>query len=69
MEKLQLWYCDNIAVAQSYQFYFMTIPVIGAYLYGQGKTKIGWVLIGVWVAAQILLSALTNVIFDCVLPD
>jgi hypothetical protein len=68
MEKLQLWYCDTF-INTPWQFVFLIVPLVGAWLYGRGKTKIAWILIGSWIAIQITLSALTNLIFVCVMPD
>ena len=69
MEKIQLWFCDNIAVALSWQFYFLAFPLAGAWLYGKDRKKLAWILIGGWMTLQITVSAFTNLIFDCVLPD
>lgn len=63
-EKLNLWYCDTF-VSTPWQFYFLLVPLVGAFLYGRGKHKLAWTLIGIWVAVQISFSALTNLVFNC----
>ena len=63
-EKLNLWYCDTF-VAQPWQFFFLILPLIGAFLYGRGKQKLGWILIGIWVFVQVVVSAATNFVFTC----
>lgn len=63
-EKLNLWYCDTF-VTQPWQFFFLLLPLVGAFLYGREQKKLGWTLIGIWVAIQITLSALTNFVFSC----
>ncbi len=63
-EKLNLWYCDNF-VSQPWQFFFLALPLLGAYLYGREKHKIAWILIGIWVTVQVTISALTNFVFTC----
>ncbi|KAF2991729.1 hypothetical protein OGR47_08535 [Methylocystis sp. MJC1] len=63
-EKLNLWYCDTF-VAQPWQFFFLVLPLAGAFLYGRDQKKIAWILIGAWVVIQVTLSALTNFVFNC----
>lgn len=63
-EKLNLWYCDTF-VSQPWQFFFLLLPLIGAFLYGREQKKLGWTLIGIWVAIQVTFSALTNFVFNC----
>jgi hypothetical protein len=63
-EKLQLWYCDTF-VNTPWQFFFLLLPLAGAYFYGQDKKKLAWILIGVWVAMQVILSFLNNLVFNC----
>ena len=63
-EKLNLWYCDTF-VTQPWQFFFLLLPLVGAFLYGREQKKLGGTLIGIWVAIQITLSALTNFVFSC----
>jgi hypothetical protein len=63
-EKLNLWYCDNF-VSQPWQFFFLILPLVGAFLYGRGQKKLGWILIGIWVVIQVTLSAMTNFVFSC----
>ena len=38
----------------------LALPIVGAYLYGQKKTRVAWILIGVWAVAQVVISGLTN---------
>ncbi len=63
-EKLNLWYCDTF-VSQPWQFFFLALPLIGAFLYGRDKKKLGWTLIGIWIAVTVSFSALTNFVFSC----
>jgi hypothetical protein len=63
-EKLNLWYCDTF-VTQPWQFFFLIVPLFGAFLYGRGKHKLAWILIGAWIAVQVTFSALTNFVFNC----
>lgn len=63
-EKLNLWYCDTF-VTQPWQFFFLVLPLAGAFLYGRDQKKTAWILIGAWVVIQITLSGLTNFVFDC----
>ncbi|QGM98913.1 hypothetical protein [Methylocystis parvus] len=63
-EKLNLWYCDTF-VSQPWQFFFLLLPLAGAFLYGREKKKLGWILIGTWVVIQVTFSALTNFVFNC----
>jgi hypothetical protein len=63
-EKLNLWYCDTF-VSQPWQFFFLIVPLIGAYFYGQNKKKIAWILFGIWIPVTILFSAMTNFVFNC----
>ena len=65
-EKMNLWFCDNF-VAQPWQFFLLIVPLVGAFLYGRGKQKVGWYVIGAWVVVQVTLSALTNFVFSCTL--
>ena len=63
-EKLNLWYCDTF-VSTPWQFYFLIVPLVGAFFYGRGKYKLAWSLIGFWVVTQVIFSALTNLVFTC----
>ena len=63
-EKLNLWYCDTF-VSQPWQFFFLALPLIGAFLYGRGKQTMGWTLIGIWIVIQVTTSAATNFVFTC----
>jgi hypothetical protein len=63
-EKLNLWYCDTF-VTQPWQFFFLVIALAGAYFYGRGQQKLGWILIALWVVVTITFSALTNFVFSC----
>lgn len=63
-EKLNLWYCDTF-VTQPWQFFFLVLPLAGAFLYGRDQKKIALILIAVWVVIQITLAGLTNFVFDC----
>ncbi len=63
-EKLNLWYCDNF-VAQPWQFFFLILPLVGAFLYGREQKKLAWILIGIWIVVQVSLSAMTNFVFSC----
>lgn len=63
-EKLNLWYCDTF-VSQPWQFFFLLLPLAGAFLYGREQKKLAWILIGVWIVIQVTFSALTNFVFSC----
>jgi hypothetical protein len=63
-DKLNLWYCDTF-VSQPWQFFFLLLPLAGAFLYGREQKKLGWTLIGIWVVIQVTFSALTNFVFNC----
>lgn len=63
-EKLNLWYCDTF-VAVPWQFFFLILPLFGAFLYGQEKYRLAWTLIGIWIFIQMTFSALTNFVFSC----
>ena len=63
-EQMNLWFCDNF-VAQPWQFFLLIVSLVGAFLYGRGKQKLGWYVIGAWVVVQVSLSALTNFVFTC----
>lgn len=65
-EATNLWFCDTF-VYTPWQFYFLVVPLIGAFLYGRGKHKIAWSLIGFWVVVQVGFSALSNLLFSCVI--
>ena len=65
-EKLNLWYCDTF-VSTPWQFYFLIVPLVGAFFYGREKYKLAWSLIGFWVVTQVIFSALTNLVFSCAL--
>lgn len=68
MEKISLWYCDNFVNA-SWQIFLLILPLAGAFFYGRGQQKLGWTLIGVWVAFQVAVTALTNLVFNCSMPE
>ncbi len=63
-EKFNLWYCDTF-VSQPWQFFLLAVPLLGAFLYGRGRQKEGWILIGIWVVIQVSVSAATNFVFTC----
>jgi hypothetical protein len=63
-EKLNLWYCDTF-VTQPWQFFFLLLPLAGAFLYGREQKKLAWILIGIWIVIQVTFSALTNFVFSC----
>lgn len=63
-EKWNLWYCDTF-VTQPWQFFFLVLPLAGAWLYGRDQKKTAWILIGIWVVIQFTFSALTNFVFNC----
>ncbi len=65
-ESLNLWYCDTF-VSTPWQFFFLILPLVGAFLYGREKYKLAWILIGTWVVIQVTFSALTNLVFNCTL--
>jgi hypothetical protein len=65
-EKWNLWYCDTF-VSTPWQFFFLLLPLIGAFLYGREKYRLAWILIGTWVFIQVTFSALTNLVFNCTL--
>lgn len=54
-----LWYCENVGNSML-PYVLLAMPIGGAYLYGQSKKRIAWILIGVWALAQIVISGLTN---------
>jgi hypothetical protein len=63
-EKWNLWYCDTF-VYTNWQFFFLLLPLVGAFLYGREKYRTAWTLIGIWVFVHLTFSALTNFVFDC----
>jgi hypothetical protein len=63
-DSTNLWYCDTFVNAP-WQFFFLLLPLAGAYLYGRDKKKLAWTLIGAWVVVQVSFSALTNLVFAC----
>jgi len=58
------WYCENI-VAGPWPFLLLLVPLAGAYLYGQNKKRIGWILIAVWATLQISMSYANNIMVNC----
>ncbi|CAN2532630.1 MAG TPA: hypothetical protein VIF40_17575 [Methylosinus sp.] len=54
-----LWFCDNIGNS-ALPYVLLAMPIIGAYLYGQKRTRVAWILISVWVVTQVIISGLTN---------
>ena len=64
----ELWYCDNI-VSGPWPFLLLGLPLVGAYYYGRGKTKLAWILIGVWIPIQIALSFTNNIVVACPSDD
>ena len=58
------WYCEQI-VAGPWPFVLLLIPLAGAYFYGQAKHKLAWILIGAWIAIQIPMSFVNNILVDC----
>lgn len=63
-DKWNLWYCDTF-VNTPWQFFFLLLPLAGAFLYGRDKKKLAWILIGIWVGIQIAYSFFTNIVFNC----
>jgi hypothetical protein len=60
----EAWYCEHIATG-SWPFILLVVPLIGAYLYGQNKKKLGWILIAVWATLQISFSYANNMLVNC----
>ncbi|MFY9628320.1 MAG: hypothetical protein WAK03_09255 [Methylocystis sp.] len=58
------WYCEHI-VGGPWSFAILIIPLVGAYYYGRGKHKLGWILIGLWLPLQIGVSYVNNLVVDC----
>ncbi len=63
---LELWYCDNIT-SGPWPFALLALPLAGAYLYGQKKQQLAWILIGVWIPIQLAMSFVNNIVVSC--PD
>lgn len=60
------WYCDHV-VAGPWPFALLALPLAGAYFYGQKKQRLAWILIGIWIPIQILMSFVNNMVVNC--PD
>jgi hypothetical protein len=60
----ELWYCDHI-VAGPWPFALLLLPLAGAYYYGRQRIKLGWILIGLWIALQIPMSFVNNIMVNC----
>jgi hypothetical protein len=60
---MALWYCENIGNS-AVPYVLLALPLAGAYLYGQKKARLAWILIGTWVVVQMAMSATTS--FNCV---
>jgi hypothetical protein len=58
------WYCENI-VSGPWPFLLLLLPLAGAYFYGRNKHKLGWILIGIWIAVQIPMSFVNNIVVNC----
>ncbi|HMK90847.1 MAG TPA: hypothetical protein VK446_14595 [Methylocystis sp.] len=58
------WWCENITLGP-WPFALMLLPLVGAYLYGRQKQKLGWMVIGAWAAIQIPLSYVNYVVVRC----
>jgi len=58
------WYCEQIA-GGPWPFVLLLLPLAGAYVYGQSKHKLAWILIGVWLVIQIPISFVTNLLVNC----
>jgi hypothetical protein len=54
-----LWYCENIGNS-ALPYVLLALPLGGAYLYGQKKTRLAWILIGVWAVVQTIVSGVTG---------
>lgn len=63
-DSTNLWFCDTF-VNTPWQFFFLLLPLAGAYLYGKDKKALAWKLIGAWIVIQVSFSALTNFVFAC----
>jgi hypothetical protein len=59
-----LWYCDNVANG-IWPFLLLSVPLVGAYLYGQGKKQIAWILILAWAVIQLSSQGLSLFVFEC----
>jgi len=46
-------------------FLLLLLPLVGAYLYGRQKQRLGWMLIGAWVAIQVPMSYVNYVVVRC----
>jgi hypothetical protein len=62
-----LWYCDNISNG-IWAYFLLAAPLAGAYLYGQGKKKIAWILILGWAAIHLSNQGLSLFMFNCNAP-
>ncbi len=60
----EAWYCEHI-VGGPWSFAILILPLIGAYYYGRGQHKIGWILIGLWLPLQIGMSYVNNLVVEC----
>lgn len=54
-----VWYCENIGNSV-WPYVMLALPLGGAYLYGRNQKRVAWILIGVWVVVQGVISHLTN---------
>ena len=58
------WYCEHI-VSGPWPFVLLILPLVGAYLYGQSKQRLAWMLIGAWVVIQVPMSFVNNILVNC----
>lgn len=58
------WYCEHIANGP-WPFTLLLLPLFGAYFYGRGKQKLGWILIGIWLPLQITFTYVNNMVVNC----
>ncbi|MBY6241195.1 hypothetical protein [Methylosinus sp. Sm6] len=55
-----IWYCENIGNS-TLPYVLLTLPLAGAYLYGQKKQRLAWILIGAWVVLEIAMTTTTSI--------
>jgi hypothetical protein len=61
---MENWYCDRI-VAGPWPFVLLLLPLVGAYLYGQRKHRLAWMLMGAWILVQVPMSFVNNIVVNC----
>ncbi len=58
------FYCEHVTNGVL-PYVLLVMPLAGAYLYGQRKKQIAWILILVWAGIQLATQGLSLFIFNC----